>query len=194
VLSSIAIIGAVAFLVDAAGITDVSVTFVLALCLAAVGLGLFAAARWGGGGGLVFVGILVTLAVMTSAVASPAFEDGVGERTYEPTRVADVRREYRHGIGEMTVDLGDVDFPAGRSRIDVHMGIGHLEVLVPRDVRVAVDGTLDIGRLEVFGRAQDGIGNDVTTTTRVSGDRVLVLDVDAGIGNVEIGYEGGGAR
>lgn len=188
VLSAIAVIGAGGFLVDAAGWADVSPTVVVALCLGAIGIGLIAGAVWGGGGGLIPLGVFTTLVLLVVAVASPAFEDGVGERDFVPVAFDDVPSEYRHGIGDLAIDLTAVEFPAGTHELNVHLGIGQVVVTVPDGVDVVVDGSLDIGELEVFDLTQDGMGNDIAT--RYDGDPddevTLVLDVDAGIGHAVV--------
>jgi hypothetical protein len=90
-------------------------------------------------------GALLALVFAGAATAQPLVDDGTGRRTYAPTSVADVRPEYRHGIGELQVDLSGLDIPAGTSvETTVDLGIGSAEVLVPDDVDVLVDGEVGV--------------------------------------------------
>ncbi len=158
----------------------------MAVCLAAIGVGLVAAAIWGGGRGLIAMGLFTTAALLVSSVAAPAFDDGVGERDFEPSTFADVRSEYRLGIGDMRLDLSDVDFPDGDHRIDTYLGVGELRVIVPADVDVELSGELDVGEVDLFGRVDSGIGTDVDAIWSVDSDVTLLIDVDAGVGHVII--------
>ena len=56
---------------------------------------------------------------------------GVGERTYRVASAADLRPRYELGAGEMVIDLRDVRFPAGRTELNVRMGMGHVMVRIP---------------------------------------------------------------
>ena len=127
--------------------------------------GAITAAFIGRGRGLIPVGLLLALVFAGAATAQPLVDYGTGRRTYAPTSVADVRPEYRHGIGELQVDLSGLDIPAGTSvETTVDLGIGSAEVLVPDDVDVLVDGEVGVGELRIFGSEENGFGNDLRLT------------------------------
>lgn len=187
VMSSMAIIGASGFLVHAADWVDVNPTVILGLCLGAIGLGLLAGAVWGGAAGLIPLGLFTTFVLLIVSVASPAFDDGVGERDFRPTTFADVSDHYRHGIGEMVIDLTEVDFPPGDHDIEIDMGIGELRLIVPVDVTVEVNSSLDIGEIDVLGRIQNGVGNDVVRRIEVDDSSASVrVDAELGIGHLVV--------
>ena len=68
-----------------------------------------------------------------------------GQMDERPTSAAAVQDEYSLDTGEVVVDLSDVrDVEAldGRS-IEVHTGIGRVEVILPKGVDVTVDGRVE---------------------------------------------------
>jgi predicted membrane protein len=132
------------------------------------------------------MGLFTTAALLVSSVAAPAFDDGVGERDFEPSTFAEIRPEYRHGIGAMRLDFSTVEFPEGEHRIDTYLGVGELRVIVPDDVSVELSGELDIGEVELFGRTDSGIANDVDAKRSVDSNVTLLIDVDAGVGHVSV--------
>ena len=87
----------------------------------------------------------------------------------------------------MRLDLADVDFPTGETRVDARVGIGDIEVVVPGDVTVHVAGHAEVGQVHVFDQTDDGRNSVVTATDTVgAGDRVLVIDAHVGAGKVEV--------
>jgi len=140
-------------LLGATGTEGITPEVVLASALAVVGGGLVVGAWWGRSSLLVVAAVLLVPALAVTSVVRPAFEAGVGDRTWEPTAAA----EYRLGMGEATLDLRNVMLlegppPVVRARVDV----GQLIVIVPRQVRVTVGMHAGLGELEMPGIALDG--------------------------------------
>jgi hypothetical protein len=167
----------------------------LGTALLVVGLGLVAAAFTGGRtarGGLVALGVVLSLALV--AVSSGSWNSAhgsIGDRTYRPATVAEVRDVYRGGAGDMTVDLTRLDQGGSATPVTtrVQHGVGDLTVIVPRsaDVRLLVEQ--GIGDLKVFdrGAATDGffpgIGSQPWTG---DGQPEFVLTINSGLGDVEV--------
>jgi predicted membrane protein len=112
---------------------------------------------------------------------------GTGDRIYRPVEVSQVR-PYRLGVGDLTVDLTDLDFTGSRD-IKARIGAGQLTVLVPPDVDVVADTHVGLGQVRAFGgRYKDG--TDVERVFRRQADsesaRELRLDLDAGIGEINV--------
>ena len=163
--------------------------------LLVVGLGLIAAAFSQGRtarGGLIALGVVLSLALITAANEPWNDVDGdVGDRVYIPSSAADVRTEYHGGIGDMRLDLSDVDVSdldeAIRTSIDA--GVGDVDIIVPRDADVRVDIDSGIGSVEVFGEEgrSDGLFEGAGSGSWVGDDDAeFVLTVNAGIGDVEV--------
>lgn len=185
VLGAILILLGVLWLLDAAGVTELRWRVVLPAALTVVGVALVASARRGAHGGLVTVGIILSVLLMLSAatpLAGPA--DGMGERVERPTDVVAVEREQSLGIGSLTVDLRAVeDLPDGAT-VTASVGIGELVVRLPEGVGARVEANTGIGDVTVLGRSRSGFG--VSVSDEISGEPEIVLDLSVGIGKVEV--------
>lgn len=174
---------------------DIGVRGVLGAALIVVGLGLVAGAFSGGRsarGGLIALGVILSLALALASSGPWNGSGGVGERTYRPTTAAEVRPLYEIGAGEMTVDLSgvdlsDVDEPI-RTRIE--HGVGDLNVVVPRSADVIVRLDQGVGDARVFGGddAEDGRLVPGTGSAAWTGDEQaeFLLTIDLGVGDVEV--------
>ncbi|RBY93452.1 hypothetical protein DQ237_17705 [Blastococcus sp. TF02-8] len=167
---------------------------VLASALLLVGGGLVAAAFTGGRrarGGLIALGAALSVAVVV-AVAEPWPPHGdFGDRTFHPASVADVRSEYRGGVGDLTVDLSDVPLDRLRDalQVTVQHGMGNVEVVVPRSADVRVEVMNGLGDIDVFGesdagpRLYPGTGRESWSD---DGDPEFEIDIHTGVGEVEV--------
>jgi len=89
----------------------------------------------------------------------------------------------------MQVDLRGVDLPRGRTNMPVKLGVGELEVAVPRDVCVTYDVQVGAGQVTTLDDIDDG-GLDVNVEGAASaprGARELHVTADVGAGAVRIG-------
>ena len=163
--------------------------------LLVVGLGLVAAAFTGGRtarGGLIALGVVLSVALV--AVSSGPWADisgGVGERTYRPAAVLDVRDVYRGSVGDMVVDLSGVDVSDldGRITTSVEHGVGNLTIVVPRSADVQLYVEQGLGNLEVFDRGSesDGFFPGAGSGSWIDdGEAEIVLTVNSGVGDVEV--------
>jgi phage shock protein PspC (stress-responsive transcriptional regulator) len=129
--------------------------------------------------------LLVVAAVAAVSVAFAWFDvslgDGVGKRTYVPTRIADVSSRYQLGIGDLKVDLSNlaVTRPV---HVDAHVGIGQLEVVVPHDGAVSIASHVKAGSIDSLDRHADG------TDVRISSGAGAPMTVHAevGAGHIEV--------
>ena len=161
--------------------------------LLVVGLGLIALALTGGRrgkGGLIALGAVLSMGLLASTTQPwEDVEGAVGDRTYTPETAGEVRPVYDHGMGNLTLDLTDIDLAdldePVTTRID--HGMGDIEVLVPdsADVRVEVEGGM--GDTDVLDVDSDG-GLSVGEGSPWSddGEAEIVLTIDGGMGNVEV--------
>jgi hypothetical protein len=167
----------------------------LGSALLVVGLGLIAASRSHGRtarGGLIALGVVLSLALIASASEPWRGADGdVGDRIYIPSSAAEVRSEYHGGIGDMRIDLSDVDVSdlteAIETRVDA--GVGDVTIIVPddADVRVSIDS--GIGSVDVFGepgRSDGFFAGDGSGSWVGDGEPEIEISVNAGIGDVEV--------
>ena len=147
----------------------VSVRRLLAIVLAC-GLSLF----------VLLVGTFLVLVAWTGVPIA----GGVGERVYAPVSMSQLHSAYRLAAGDLTVDLRRVHFSdhAAPRHLTASVAVGVVTIDVPRGVVVDVT-------------AHSGIGNVVTSPaglgqfqppTAHRAPAQLVLNVDAGIGQVQL--------
>lgn len=173
-------------LLEALDVHSVDLRVVLAAAVVLVGAAIaFGAATSRSVAGLVGLGVLLLLALVPALVLHVPLRGGVGNHTYSPATVQDVKAHYRLAVGNLTVDLRDVTLPQGDTRVTVSLGVGNLKVHVPRGVAVEATGKASAGNVNLFGRTEQGTGVD--TTAREPGDgRRLVLKTEVGAGNIEV--------
>ena len=133
--------------------------------------------------GLSVIVVLVVAAAIAIATAFAWFDvslgDGVGDHSYSPATLADVKPEYKLGIGNLKVDLSSVEGPA---TVQASVGIGELRVIVPNGVPVAVDSKVKAGSISALGREDDGrnarvitVGGRMHITARVGAGHIDVV-------------------
>ncbi|SDC08821.1 phage shock protein C (PspC) family protein [Geodermatophilus telluris] len=162
----------------------------LASALLVVGLGLVASSFSRGRsprGGLIAVGGVLSLAVLFSS-AVPEFDDetgGIGDQSYRPTTVADVRSAYHVGAGDLDLDLSRLDVDEVDTPLEVRIdhGMGDLDVTVPDDFDVRVDVEHGVGDVDLF---DEGSDSGLFRGEDGDGDVDLVLTINSGFGDVEV--------
>ena len=180
-----------AWLLDAAGVVDVNVGVVVALGLVVVGAALVISVWLGRSRGLIAVGIPLALVVGALGVVDVPLDGGIGNPNYRPPTLARVECSYALGIGDLSLDLRAADFSGTRRHVHAQLGIGQLNVTVPDDVRVVLDGHVGAGSVSAFGRqSNECCPTDVhMVRPGVAGGGTLVLDADVGAGNIRIKRE-----
>jgi phage shock protein PspC (stress-responsive transcriptional regulator) len=188
-------LGLVLLLLVVAGVGFVAVVIgaavgggaVIAGLVIAVGVALVVGAFLGGARWLVIPALVLAVPLGLVAAAGIDVEGGVGDRDYHPTRVAELDRGYQLGIGELRLDLRDLDLPAGRTDVKIDIGVGNVEMLVPDDVCVASTVQIGAGYFQVFERDNGGLDIDWRTSpVEKLGVKRLIIDADVGIGAIQV--------
>ncbi|ETA08746.1 PspC domain-containing protein [Gordonia alkanivorans] len=184
VLGLAVIVGAIGTALHQAGVDWFTVPRILSLSLAVVGAGLVLAAtlrrRTGEHStGLLPVAILLGIAtIVTTTVSGVTLPTGgVGDRNWKPLSENDIQTEYTLGMGEMTLDLREIDLTADR-RVELRNGIGVIEVALPENMNVRVTCDTGVGDIECPA-GLDG-GRDGTDGP------VLEIDAHTGMGEVRV--------
>ena len=178
----------IGWLLDAAGV-EVPWRAVLPAALIAVGLACVAGAFRGRQHALMVVGVALAL-VLSVAVASdwdldvPLFA-GVGDRTERPSTPADLT-DYELGVGNLVVDLSQLQVPAGTTSVEARLGVGELVVELPDGVSVEVVASSGLGQVQVLGQEEGGFVSRIDATSEAGGDRRLRLDARVGLGQVRV--------
>lgn len=170
-----------------AALAGVSLQTYLAMALLGVGVVMLIGARIGRARGLLAVGLLLAAASTVATVTDVSLAGGTGDRTFHPTAATQLQ-PYRLGIGELTIDLRDLEFTGTRT-VKARVGLGQLTVLVPPDVNVIADTHVGLGQVQTFGgQAAEGMDIDRVVNHLVAQEtaRTLRLDLDAGIGEINV--------
>jgi phage shock protein PspC (stress-responsive transcriptional regulator) len=142
---------------------------------------------WLRGLGLAAASVAALLLVLVAAFLATFdihLRDGVGERTFAPANMDDLRGAYVLGIGELVLDLRSVAFPLGETRLRARVDAGKIRVLLPDGVALRAGADARLGEIRLLGRRVEGW--EVGDQLRETGLRVLVLDAEVGIGEIQI--------
>lgn len=168
----------------------------LACALAVFGVGIAVSAFLGRtGAGSIFLAI-ITAGLLAGATAVPkdVGTDWV-RTTWEPTTAAGVREQYDIGTGSGTLDLSGLDLAEGQTvttRADV--GMGRIQVVVPRDVTVRLSVEVGVGDIQLPGDDKKDVDvapgkhKEVTLSPTTGGKNAGTLDLDlqVGVGQAEV--------
>jgi phage shock protein PspC (stress-responsive transcriptional regulator) len=164
---------------------------VIAALAVVAGLALIATAFTGGARWLIVPALALVLPLGVVAAADLDFDGGIGERDYRPASTAALRDHYEIGIGDLEVDLRDVDLPTGRTDLAVDVGLGEAVVYVPADACVTSDVAIGAGAADVLDREHHGVDVAVVEeSTAPAGRPHLHIDADLGVGVIEVVREG----
>ena len=142
----------------------------------------FGGMRW-----LIAPALILAIPVAVVAAADINLEGGVGGRDYRPATVAELREEYRLGVGEMIVDLREVEFPTGTTTIRTDVGVGRTEILLPDAICLDSEVHMGMGAVRVLGRSNDGIDVDAFRREDAPpGAPVVRIEADTGMGEIDV--------
>jgi phage shock protein PspC (stress-responsive transcriptional regulator) len=130
------------------------------------------------------VALLLVMAAIFAAIFHVHLGNGVGDRHYVVADTQDLRSSYKLGIGDMTVDLRNVQFGKGETSVRTRVDVGNLRVVVPNDVALRVDGDAQLGQVQMLGKTADG--RNVDRHVAETGKHVLVLKAHVGVGKVQV--------
>ena len=166
---------------------DAPISAYPAVVLLVCGVMLLVGAFYGRGGGLIFVGLVAALATL----AATAVQDvSAGQIDTTPQTAADVKDRYEMGVGEIIIDLRDLNraelADLDDRTIEVDVRLGHIRVLVPEDgLDVTADSNIEgAGESVLFENRTDG--SDKTTYGNGDADPDLTLDLEVLFGQIEV--------
>jgi hypothetical protein len=167
--------------------------------LAVLGAGLVVGAFLRTGRGLIPFALLLS-ALTWGLVAAPVDHwqgNGYGELVAAPITVAALQPSYERGAGEIDLDLRNLDLtvaPDGNTnpvRTRISMGAGDVSVRLPSTADVTVTARAGFGDVRFGALEDDGPDAHVQViddlgTDGVRSGRPLVIDIDAGLADVEV--------
>jgi hypothetical protein len=172
----------VVWLAERAGLVDMDAGLVLPLLVLAVGVALLASWRDESHGGLIGLGVVLTVLSVVSAMAVPL--GPIGDRSFEPLSTTDVADHYEMTAGTLELDLSRLDV-SETIRVSARVGFGEIDVVVPAGVSVVVEGHAFVGRLAILGTNDDGVGLDRRVELGTV-EPLLVLDLTVVAGEVTV--------
>jgi phage shock protein C len=118
-------------------------------------------------------------------------EGGSGVKSWDPTSVAQIQRNYHGAYGASTIDLAAVPFTAGTWRINATQGVGNLTVDVPSDAVVSIRSHVGIGNVDEYtwkGTPQNMYVEPFTVTGTMPAKNAPHLDLNLqdGIGHITV--------
>jgi phage shock protein PspC (stress-responsive transcriptional regulator) len=163
---------------------------IAALLLGVIGLGLIAGSLLRSGRGLIL--IAVPLALLTWILqAAPVSGFKLGEGRWNPATAAEVRPHYDVTLGNGRLDLTGLQLAQGQTvTTAVAVGMGETEVILPPTVDAHVICRAQVGDVDCLGVSGDGSFparvDMIDNGSDGPGGGRLVLDVHAGMGNVQV--------
>ncbi len=142
--------------------------------------------------------LLVVAAVIAITLGSGAsFDGGVGSSTLEPASLSAVHFHYRQGVGHLKVDLSRIRFPSSGRQVDMSVGVGQLNLVLPRGTIVYLDASTGVaGNVHLPGGVVVGqaIQQELSMPPSLAGSsksaRAPHLSVDAhvGVGVIDVAW------
>lgn len=182
------VIGAL-WLLERLGAIDLTVTTALAVGTIVVGLALMYLATDGPHGGLIVFGtVLALVATLTAVAPLEGFQGGVGERLVEATEVAELQAEYNLAMGNLTIDLTDLEALDQATTLSASVGMGELVIRVPEGMPVSITASAGAGQATIFDRNAEGLGVDLTfeSDSFAASSAGLTVEAEVFMGSVEV--------
>jgi hypothetical protein len=149
--------------------------WVLPSVLVVIGAALVADPKGKSRGGLIALGIILTVALVAGGTGAGSFtmSSGVGDRTISVTNVTDLE-DVSMFAGDLVVDLRNLDLPAGTTTLNVSLFAGQIKVYVPSGAVVEVKASSLFGQIDAFGERREGVGVNLNTTSPGTGGTLVV--------------------
>jgi len=167
----------------------------LACALTVFGVGIAVSAFLGRtGAGSVFLAIITAALLAGSAALPKDVSAHWAHREWTPTAVANVQPRYDVGTGEATLDLTGLRLAKGQTvTTAVEVGVGRIEVIVPKNATVKADIEVGIGDIQLPGDGKQDVdvapGKHKQVTLAPAGGAnvgTVVLDLGVGLGQAEV--------
>jgi phage shock protein PspC (stress-responsive transcriptional regulator) len=137
--------------------------------------------------GITFAALIAALLIAAAVFAATLpvhLSHGIGDETYFVSDASSLQDSYELGIGDLTLDLSELQLPVGTTNIKTRVDIGRTTVIVPRDAAVQAIGEAGFGEVRLLGNETDG--RDADLAFHQTGTRTLVLDSRVGAGQVVV--------
>ncbi len=184
---AVALIGAgVLWLLHLVGVT-IAWGLVLPMVIIGIGLVLLAGGRRVAHSGLIGLGVVLMVIALILPMSPVVPSVTAGDQTHTVTDLTELEAAYRLGAGTLTIDLRDLELPAGTTELAATVSMGELVVLVADDVTVTGTGQAVAGEVVSFGRTTAGFApRRALTEAGVTDGPVLDLELRTFFGRIEV--------
>lgn len=189
-------------------IREASIAEISAIAVIITGAGLATSAFLVPARGLLMLGAVLAASLVVTAGTDVALWSGAGKRRVEIAGPDDLRGEYRYGLGELVVDMRQLELGGADRSVDIGLVMGEIRVYVPDSVEVVIDAEVGAGSVETWRRGRAGedpfdpffyeTGNDYRNRSGIGVDHDLRLlpvgdpagrlriELDLGAGTVQV--------
>ena len=188
VLGLLLVLAGVLWLLEALDLANIPWDAVLPAALVVVGAALIIASRTESHGGLITLGIVLTVLTAASSAINVPLRGGIGDRVERPASLESLEEDYDLAIGRLEVDLSAIELPPGTTTLEIGVGMGELLVQVPEDVALDATAEVGVGDATLLDVEEDGAGVDVRYTDEdyESASTRLSLELTVGLGDVNV--------
>jgi phage shock protein PspC (stress-responsive transcriptional regulator) len=154
--------------------------------LAVIGIGLVVGAWWGRARILILVALLLLPVALVASFVTAPLVGGIGDHWYAPANAAELRTEYRSMGGRIVLDLTDLGITARTIHIAASVAVGEVRVILPSNASAQINYRVGAGSAIVFDQRDDGTSLENRFVRQHSYGPTFILDLESGIGVVEV--------
>lgn len=102
--------------------------------------------------------------------------------------IRDLKLSY--SLDDVDVHLTRANFPEGTAKAKISVGVGDLDVWVPRGIPISIRVSAGLGEVKLFENNRDGFAPrlEFTSPDYAQATRRLDLECDVGLGDVDVQY------
>jgi hypothetical protein len=162
----------------------------MALAVTILGLGLIVGGFIGRARWLILLGVVLVPTMLFSPVFEYDWNTESFDRTVAPDTFAELENSYSLDVGTLVIDLSELPWDGEVVELDVRVDAGNIEILIPDEVGVVGEATVDVGRVAGLGRESSGLGNPTIELDEPGALGTVELDAAVDVGNIEISEVG----
>lgn len=179
-------LGVLAVLDNATDLVSPEPRHYVALAMTVLGVGLLVGAFVGRARWLILVGVIALPVLWSSPALEYNFADwDSGTVFVAPSSFEDIDGTVTQGVGELVIDLTQLDWNGQEVTLDASLQVGELIILVPNDITVFGELTGSIGEVEFEHQTSSGFSPDIQLGYD-GPNGLLNLHASVGIGRVVV--------
>jgi phage shock protein PspC (stress-responsive transcriptional regulator) len=182
-------LGGLLWTLTSSGSAHLSVAQVLSAPLAVLGVGLLVGAFVGRGRWTLLFGLPLICAVLIASVITVPLTGRWGDRFITPQTAAAIAASYEQSGGNLTFDFSKLKPGEHPGPVAVRLGVGEIDVLIPRCTPVVINGSAGLGTVSLFDHLAGGISQ--SDSFQIPGADPIRMNLTVDIGDVRVYDEHG---